>query len=175
MSLIQLAPLWLIGIFAALLVAAAVQDTIQLKVSNLIVLGVIIAAIAAAVIAGPDISLWKNLLVFALVLALGTPMFAYGKLGGGDVKLLAAAGLWVTLQQALWLIATVFISGGVLALVVISVKISMRRYKPLSKGAKGGLPYAVAIAAGTLLVTAYERQQPLHPNTNPLEFPGLPR
>lgn len=175
MSLIQLAPLWLIGVFAALLVAAAVQDSIQLKVSNFTVLGVIAAALAAAVIAGPELSLWKNVLVFALVLALGTPMFAYGKLGGGDVKLLAAVGLWVTLQQAVALIASVFICGGILALGIIAVKMSMRRYKPLSKGAKGGLPYAVAIAAGTLLVTAYERQQPLHPYSNPLEFPGAVR
>ena len=57
------------------------------------------AAVVAAVMAGPELALWQNLVVFLALLAVGTPMFAAGKLGGGDVKLLAAVGLWFSFGE----------------------------------------------------------------------------
>ena len=49
-------------------------------------------------------------------------MFAAGKLGGGDVKLLAATGLWFDFHGALWMLICVAISGGILALVVLILR-----------------------------------------------------
>ena len=101
MNLAAEAPQWLALIVAVLLLAAAVEDAVRLRISNLIVLLVIVAAVVAAGIAGPELALWKNLVVFLGLLAIGTPMFAAGKLGGGDVKLLAAVGLWFDFTGAL--------------------------------------------------------------------------
>ena len=169
MNLLQLAPLWLVALLAALLIAAAVEDVRRLRISNLTVAAVIATAIAASVLAGPALALWQNLVVFALILAGGTLLFATGKVGGGDVKLFAGVGLWTDLQQALWLVAAVFVAGGLLAIVMIASRMMGLRSGPASKG---GIPYAVAIAAGALLVIAWQRQAPVRPPANPLEFPA---
>ena len=155
MNLIALSPIWLAWIFAALLVAAAIQDAVKLRISNILVLGVIAGAIVAMVLAGLDIALWQNFAVFAGLLIIGTPFFAAGKMGGGDVKLLAATGLWFDLRGALMMIASVFIAGGILALLIILARLfgwsdaTRERIHILRKA--GGIPYGVAISAGALI------------------------
>jgi prepilin peptidase CpaA len=155
------APQWLALIVAVLLVAAAAEDAVRLRISNLIVLLVLVGAIVAAGVVGPELALWKNLVVFLALLAIGTPMFAAGKLGGGDVKLLAAVGLWFAFAGALWLILAVALAGGLLALVVLILRAFgwseeiRRRVVLLRPG--GGIPYGVAIAAGALIAMALQR------------------
>ena len=161
MNLAAEAPQWLALIVAALLVAAAAQDAVRLRISNLIVLLVLVGAIVAVVVAGPELALWKNLVVFLALLAIGTPMFAAGKLGGGDVKLLAAVGLWFDFVGALWMILAVALAGGLLALVVLILRSFgwseeiRRRVVLLRPG--GGIPYGVAIAAGALIAMVLQR------------------
>jgi prepilin peptidase CpaA len=155
------APQWLALVVAVLLLAAAAEDAVRLKISNLIVLLVLVAAVAATIIAGPQLALWKNLVVFLGLLAIGTPMFAAGKLGGGDVKLLAAVGLWFDFTGALWMILAVVLAGGLLALVVLILRAfgwseEMRRRVVLLRP-RGGIPYGVAIAAGALITMAVQR------------------
>ena len=172
MNLFELAPIWLVGVLCALLLVAAIEDALRLKISNLTVLAVIAAAVAAAGVVGPTLGLWQNLLVFALLLAGGTLLFASGKVGGGDVKLLAAAGLWTDLERAPILVAGVFIAGGLLALIVLLPRLVRRRSKAASRTSGKSIPYAVAIAVGALLVIAFERQPPDRQRPNPLEFPA---
>ena len=161
MNLAVLAPQWLALVFSALLLAAAAQDTVNLRISNIIVLLVIVAAVVAAIVVGPTLALWQNLAVFAALLAVGTPMFAAGKLGGGDVKLLAATGLWFNLKGALWMLLDVVLAGGLVAILIIvlrslgwSEKIR-RRAVILRPGS--GIPYGIAIAAGALIAMALQR------------------
>ena len=161
MNLAADAPQWLALVVAVLLLAAAAEDAVRLKISNLIVLLVLVAAVAATIIAGPQLALWKNLVVFLGLLAIGTPMFAAGKLGGGDVKLLAAVGLWFDFTGALWAILAVVLAGGLLALVVLILRAfgwseEMRRRVVLLRP-RGGIPYGVAIAAGALITMALQR------------------
>ena len=160
MNLFATAPLWLAWLLAALLVAAAAEDAVRLKISNILCLGVLAAAIIAIIVQRPQISLWQNALVFVAILAAGTLLFARGKMGGGDVKLLAALGLWCNFEAALIMVSGVFISGGVLALLVLGA----RTLAPTGASARvivlkpgGGIPYGVAIAAGGLLTLALLR------------------
>lgn len=161
MNLAAEAPQWLALILAILLVAAAVEDAVRLRISNVTVLLVLVGAVVAALVVGPELRLWQNLVVFLVLLAIGTPLFAAGKLGGGDVKLLAAAGLWFDLSGALWLLLAVALAGGVLALLVLVVRSLgwseeiRRRVVVLRPG--GGIPYGVAIAAGALIAMALQR------------------
>ena len=74
MNLISEAPLWLALIFTVLLVAAGLQDAFQARMSNKIVLLVIIGAMIAAAVVGPQLALWQNVTVFAVLLTLGTAM-----------------------------------------------------------------------------------------------------
>ncbi len=146
MNLLRDAPLWAHLFLVALLFAAAAQDIVQRRISNWLCLGVIVAAVVAAFAIGPTFALWQNGLMFALLLAIGVPLFAAGWLGGGDVKLFAALGLWANLATILPLLSSILITGGVLALISLAV----RRGK-ISRRTKG-LPYGVAIAVGAALI-----------------------
>ena len=157
MNLVTTAPLWLLAVLCAALVAAAIEDVLRRRVSNLTVAVVALAAIAAMAFAGWSVDLWQNVLVFVAVLAIGTMMFATGKMGGGDIKLLAALGLWVDLRGSLALLASVFIAGGLLAVAIIAWRL-MRKRRDGQKLRDGkNIPYAVAIAAGGLFLILAER------------------
>ena len=54
------APEWAVWALVALLVLAALQDSIMLKISNYIVGAVLLLGIAAALVAGPELGLWEN-------------------------------------------------------------------------------------------------------------------
>ena len=149
MNLIQTAPTWLVVILGLLLAAAAVEDAVRLRISNLTCLGVMLAALLAMALGGFDLSLWQNLVNFAVLLVVGTLLFASGKVGGGDVKLLAALGLWFSLRGAVWLLAAVFLAGGVIAVLFILYRLIKGR----RAGARGAMiPYGLAIVAGALFV-----------------------
>ena len=161
MNLASVAPQWLALVLTVLLLAAAVEDAVRLRISNVTVLLVMIGAIVAAVLAGPEVRLWQNLAVFAVLLALGTPLFARGVLGGGDVKLLAAVGLWFDLGGAARMILAVVLAGGALALLILvlrafswsdAAKARVHLLRP-----RGGIPYGIAIAAGALIAMALQR------------------
>jgi prepilin peptidase CpaA len=160
-NLAAAAPQWLALILLALLVLAAVEDAVRLRISNLIVLLTIVAAVAAAVIGGLQSSLWQNFAVFAFLLLIGTPVFAAGKLGGGDVKLLAAAGLWFDIRGAATMLVAVMLAGGVLAIIVLVLRAlswsEAARRRAVILRPKGGIPYGVAIAAGALIAVALQR------------------
>ena len=161
MNLAVEAPQWAALLLIALLLAAAAEDAVRLRISNITVLLAIVAAVIAAIVVGPTLALWQNLAVFAALLAAGTPMFAAGKLGGGDVKLLAAVGLWFNLKGALWMLLDVVLAGGILAILIIALRSlgwseKMRRRAVILR-AGGGIPYGVAIAAGALIAMALQR------------------
>jgi prepilin peptidase CpaA len=142
----------------AALGAAAVEDVLRLRVSNVIVIVILVAAAAAAGLAGLSLVLWENFIVFLVLLAGGTMLFAAGKVGGGDVKLLAAVGLWMDLERAMILLAAVFVSGGLIALAVLVPRLVRGRTDPTTaRGQARGVPYAVAIALGAFIVIGLQR------------------
>src|SRR5215212_178927 len=100
MNLFESAPSWLAWLLAALLVAAAAEDAVRLRISNMTCLAVLAAALVGMAVSGFEISVWQNVLVFAALLAGGTFLFGRGMFGGGDVKLMAALGLWCDLHAA---------------------------------------------------------------------------
>ena len=161
MKLAAEAPLWLALIFALLLVAAAVEDAVRLRISNIICILILVAAFVAIAVAGPEPALWQNIVVFGALLGMGTLLFASGKLGGGDVKLLAAAGLWFDIRSGVVMLTSVLLAGGVLALVILGLRmfnwreVAIARVRLLKP--KGGIPYGVAIATGVLMATGMLR------------------
>lgn len=161
MNLAAEAPLWLALVFAILLIAAGLQDAAQARMSNRIVVLLITGAVVAAILIGPKLEVWQNIAVFAALLVLGTAMFAKGVLGGGDVKMLAATSLWFDLAGAAKMLLAVVMSGGVLALLVIAIRLvnwgegAQRRLQFLRP--RAGIPYGMAIAAGALVAAALQR------------------
>lgn len=161
MNLAIAAPSWLAILFVALLILAALEDVWRLRISNWICAAIIVAAFVAIILAGPVADLWQNVAVFAVLLAVGTFLFAYGKMGGGDVKLLAASGLWFDLAGAARMIVAVMLAGGVVAIIVLilrTVKWSQSARERIAiLRPKGGIPYGVAIAGGALVALALGR------------------
>lgn len=161
MNLALTVPQWLAMLFAVLLTLAALEDVWRLRISNWICAAIIVTAFAAVIVAGPVADLWQNVVVFAGLLAVGTPLFAYGKMGGGDVKLLAATGLWFDLAGAGRMIVAVMLAGGVVAIFVLmlrAIKWSQEQRDRIAiLRVKGGIPYGVAIAIGALATLAIGR------------------
>ncbi len=139
------------------MVAAGIEDAARLRISNLTSLAILAGAVAAAVIVGPSWSLWQNLVVLIAILALGTGAFAAGWLGGGDVKLLAAAGLWLDLRAAIGFVALVFMAGGLLAICYLVAR-PFRRKEIDKKDRR--IPYGIAVAVGALTMILISRQAP---------------
>lgn len=160
MNLIPTAPLWLIVALCCAMVAAGIEDAARYRISNIITLIVLAGAIAAAVIEGPSLALWQNVTVFVLILILGAAAFSAGWLGGGDVKLFAAAGLWFDFPWSLRFIALVFLAGGVVAIAYLVTR-PLRRRK-LGKTGGAQIPYGIAIAVGMIAITLLGRATPTH-------------
>lgn len=153
MNLISDSPIWLVAILFAALAAAAIEDFIRLRISNLTCLAVLVSALIAMGLHGFPLALWENVLVFLVLLGAGTLLFASGKIGGGDVKLLACLGLWVNISDAVWLLATALMAGGVLALIYLAVR-ARRLTGSGGKYKSKGIPYGMAIAAGAGVIFA---------------------
>ena len=113
---------------------------------------------------------------FALGLGFLLPMYALRLMGAGDVKLLAMVGAFVGAGDILAVAIATLLTGGVLALVAAAWQRSLRRllnntYQTmlhagltgLANGiaapaaASGRLPYAVAIASGTVACVLWLR------------------
>lgn len=166
MNLVQHAPTWLMLVVGALLIAAAAEDFVRRRISNITCGAVLVTALIAMGFSGFTVDLWQNAVVFLVLLGTGTLLFAGGWMGGGDVKLLAALGLWVDINAGLWLLATTLIAGGVLAAIYLGVRVA--RGQPLSRKYQSkGIPYGIAIACGAALIFAGQfgllKSKPVNP------------
>jgi prepilin peptidase CpaA len=159
LNLVAAAPLWLLILLALAMVAAAAEDAARFRISNITSLVVLAGAVTAAAIGGPTLALWQNGAVFLAILVLGTFAFSAGLFGGGDVKLFAAAGLWLDLRSAIGFVALVFLSGGVVAIAYLLAR-PFRKRATDRKSSR--IPYGIAIAVGMLAVIVMDRGIPAH-------------
>lgn len=154
MTLLASAPGWLAAILFLLFLIAALEDLWRLQIEDWLSAGVAAGALLALGIGGVAVGIWQNLLLFSLVLGVGTLLFARGWMGGGDVKLLAASALWFDLGQGWKMLVAVAIAGGLESILIMSLRLlpwsvaARRRIPWLRKDEP--LPYAVAIAAGMI-------------------------
>ena len=148
-------------LFPILMICAALWDVATLQIPNWLCLAVLLSFLmfsAAAPLEVADII--GRIGLGVAVLIAGTFLFIKGYAGGGDIKLLAAAAVWVGWPHfPSYLVATAFI-GGILALVVLAFQ---RFELPASWASVGwlqrlhsrekGIPYGVAIAAAGVLIS----------------------
>ncbi len=142
----------LIGTLALALVAAAVTDWRRRIIENWLTGGIALAAPLFWFASGLD--LWPGMAIQlgagVLVFAVFAIMFAFGAMGGGDVKLLGALALWLPVDAFIALVVAMSIIGGVLT-VGMMIRHSMQ--KALGRPE---IPYGVAISAAGLW-SIYER------------------
>ena len=163
MNLLASAPAWLAAILYVLLVIAALEDGWRMRIGNLTSGAIAIGAFVAIALDGPIVGLWQNLLLFVGVLAIGTIFFSRSWMGGGDVKLLAAGGLWCDFSTGWKMLVAVALAGGLETVLILLSRgfpwsdRTLERVEFLRR--RGGIPYGIAIAAGLILVTWWSRRQ----------------
>lgn len=145
--------------FVAAMIYAALQDAATLTIRNRLVLIVAGGYIVFAPLAGFGVmELAQGIGTGALCLVATFTLFAFGVIGGGDAKLVAAAALWLGPEGALLFILYTMLIGGLLAGAIL-----MFRAAPLPSALAGqiwvmrlqapniAMPYALAIAPAALL------------------------
>ena len=143
-------------VFATLLGAAAISDIRHLRIPNLIPLLLVAGFVLQAAFGGVQ-GMTGHLVAMLIVLVLLVPLFAMNALGGGDVKLLAAAALWLGLADLPLLLVGVALLGGIFTAIWLPLRWVVSRalpHQPLpaSLQLKAALPYGVPIGIASLLL-----------------------
>lgn len=150
-------------IFPAAMAFAGCMDLFTMTIPNRITLVLIAAFIVVAPFAPMTWgSFASHLGAGLLMLAVGIAMFSFRLLGGGDAKLMAAAGLWFGTEQTMFFLiitsfAGFFLAAGVSAWSAFMVmweihaadnnpgiNVQLKKFKPK-------LPYGFAFAVGAIL------------------------
>lgn len=162
------------SILLALLLMASISDCRSYKIPNWLTFGgSAFALIYSAVVPfSPQLGLGWSLGGLALGLSLMLPLYMFGMMGAGDVKLMAMVGAFLGMTHTLYAVLFVFAAGGLAAIafalwhqslprmlshvkqtlgaVLMSTMGGMRPQLGLADGQSiGKLPYAVSISFGT--------------------------
>lgn len=143
---------------------AAVSDIAARRIPNAIPMIVAITFCITSIAAPERVDLLGGAWVAGIVFMVGFVGFVFGKIGGGDVKLMAAMALWAGPASALDFLVITGLTGGGLALIYLLPEMNLGmmwlrmqasrvapRYAEVLSGGKtikDGLPYGVAIAIG---------------------------
>ena len=138
-------PVWNWTILSCLLLLAVWQDLAHRRIPNPLLLCTASAALVLAALP-QGIGLVSALAAaFAAGLAF-LPLYLLGQMGGGDIKLLATAGLLVGMPRAFALCLSVAMAGGLLSLCWLWL---IRRQPGAPSLPARRMPYAVAVALGS--------------------------
>lgn len=145
-------------VFTGLLAYAAFSDITTMTIPNWVSIALAALFPVFALLAGwPAALIGQHILIGLAVLLLGFLLFQFNILGGGDAKMIAAAGVWTGLSALPVFIAWTTLAGGVLTL---SIMIARWQLKPADGRPafvnkllteKVGVPYGVAILFGGLM------------------------
>jgi prepilin peptidase CpaA len=128
---------------AIALAYAAYTDIRRRQIDNWLNAGIALAAPLfwwACHLGLADIGWQLGCAVAALVVLAG--LFAFGAMGGGDVKLLVALALWIKPVWFVQLLTVMAVAGGVLTVVMAFWHVARRQRQKLA------IPYGIAIAFG---------------------------
>lgn len=147
-------------VFPFCMVFSAVSDTLSMTIANrvpLLLLGVFLVVAPLTGMGLADIG--THLAAGALLLTVTFALFAFGGMGGGDAKLIAATGVWMGFGMPLMeYLLTSAIFGGFLTLAILTFRSSALSHivgqnmflKNFSEDAKG-VPYGIALGLGGLV------------------------
>ena len=150
----------LLLVFPALMVFAAMMDLFTMTIPNRISIALTVSFVVVALLTGMSWEqfAWHLATGFA-VLALGIALFAFGLVGGGDAKLLAAASLWLGLEYLGQYMLMVTVLGGALALLIMIYRGILPPSWALGQSwalrlhnKKEGIPYGIALGGAALWV-----------------------
>lgn len=147
------------GLLPTLVIIAAATDFASYRIPNWLTAGMALLFFPVAYMAGMELQ------TFLVHVATGVALFFFGFLlfslrvfGGGDAKLMAAAGLWLGFNQTSeFLIYTVMIGGPLAIAVTLMTWMSMHfeitgsKLGEKIKKVTPDVPYGIALAVGTIM------------------------
>jgi prepilin peptidase CpaA len=156
-------------VFVGLMCAAIWSDATTRRLPNRLTVTAVLVGLVARLTLGPEGVIAGSMGILAGI-GLATPLFLLGAIGGGDVKLMAAAGAFLGPGQLLWalliaaslgllLVVEEIVRRGVAIPVLYRAKdlllyfatLGRRGQLPASEGpGVVAVPYGVAIAAGAV-------------------------
>ncbi|MDO9383757.1 MAG: prepilin peptidase [Hyphomicrobiaceae bacterium] len=152
----------LLLIFPAAMAFAAAMDMLTMTIPNRISLGLLAAFLLIFPIAGLPLDVVaSHLAAGGIMLVAGVVMFAFGWVGGGDAKLLAAGALWLGLPQLAPFLLVTAMFGSVLLLALVAYRGYPAAALPIPEWAvrlhrsETGMPYGLAIGAAALVLFPY--------------------
>ncbi len=112
------------ALYTLLLGIAAVFDTWKFVIPNTIAVALVVLFIATALILPAMTWMeWSSHIGAAVAVFIGgAVLYAFDKMGGGDVKLLTAVAVWTGFEHLMELLLYVAVAGGVLAIVLIVMR-----------------------------------------------------
>lgn len=149
-----------LSLFPALMLFAAWSDLFTMTISNRVSILLVAGFAVMAVLVGlsPTDMLW-HAAAGLLVLAIAFTCFAFGWIGGGDAKLIAATTLWFGFEGMLYYLLYASLLGGALTLSLLAVRnwplpLQLKQVLWIDRlhDSKTGVPYGIALAAAGLLV-----------------------
>lgn len=148
-----------VTVFPLLMIIAGTGDALSMRIPNWLTLLIAALFLPMALLTGMP---WDMIGIHALVgiamLFAGFVMFSLGLFGGGDAKLLAAAGLWLGWPDLMpFLVMTAF-AGGILA-VAVGLWAAISFASEIKDGSifrnlgsiRPDVPYGYAFAIGAIL------------------------
>lgn len=155
----MISPLIVTLVFAVPLLIAAYTDFWSMKIPNIVSLAMAAGFLLTLPLTWQGLPvLGEHLMVATIFFAAGFSMFAFGWLGGGDAKLMAAISLWFGWGDALpFILATTLFGAALGILLMFGGPIAPVRLRTSALGMRlfqGGkdMPYGLALAAGALYV-----------------------
>jgi prepilin peptidase CpaA len=147
-------------LFPAVMVLAAVSDLFTMKISNRISLSLLAGFVLLAAFGGMSLhAISMHVAAGFAVLTVAFACFAFGWIGGGDAKLVAATALWFGFDHLLVYLVYAAVVGGTLALLLLSfrnwplpVALLSQDWAQRLHDRKSGIPYGVALAIAALLI-----------------------
>ena len=152
-----LLPAFLFFVFTIPQVMAALNDANAMKIPNRIPVLVFFGFILMIPLTWSGVpNLLEHFMVGTTVFAVGFAMFAFGWMGGGDSKLLAATAFWFTWPDAFIYMVYTAMFGGALTLFIIMgrkyipVRIMTTQWAQTMFRDETKIPYGLALAAGAI-------------------------
>lgn len=150
---------FMLALFSAVMIVAAIQDVKEYRIANLFIIVLLALFPIYMLTASYEVSLLWNLGLALGFFAIGVGLFSLGVMGGGDVKLIAVAVLWVGPQGLFaFLIAMSLVGAGMSLFMMSSGLRHGAAYLCTHMGMMGAqkkiltdqIPYGVAVCAGGL-------------------------
>lgn len=150
-------------LFPLLMILGGAVDVMTRRIPNSLVVGTAALFLPAALVTGMPLWIMSlHVATAAVLLALGFGLFSFGVVGGGDAKMMAAAGLWLGFPCSILFITFSALAGGLLAaamglwfLVTMEGGVHSAWFDKTVAPLKPSVPYGFALAAGAILATPF--------------------